>query len=81
MIEWSPNLIRPVLLGVRAASRPSLASHQLAFEDLAHRERAWQAFYADPEWQEARRASEAGGPLIERIVNTIWKPTAYSPLK
>lgn len=53
----------------------------LAFEDLAHRERAWQAFYADPEWQKARRASEAGGPLIERIVNKIWKPTPYSPLK
>ena len=53
----------------------------LAFEDLAHRERAWQAFFADPEWQEAKRVSEANGPLIERIVNKIWKPTPYSPIR
>lgn len=52
----------------------------LAFDDVAHRERAWQAFYADPEWQEARRISEANGPLVERIVNKIWKPTPYSPI-
>ena len=53
----------------------------LAFEDLAHREQAWQAFFADPEWQEAKRASEANGPLIERIVNKIRKPTPYSPIR
>ena len=53
----------------------------LAFEDLAHREQAWQAFFADPEWQEAKRVSEAQGPLVERIVNKIWKPTRYSPIK
>lgn len=49
-----------------------------AFDDLAHRERAWSAFLADPEWQAAKRATEANGPLVERVVNKIWKPTAFS---
>jgi|SRR3990172_2584412 len=52
-----------------------------AFEDLAHRERAWQAFASDPEWREAVTASEANGPLILRIVNKIWRPTHFSPLQ
>jgi hypothetical protein len=52
-----------------------------AFENLAQREKAWQSFGADPEWQEARKASEANGPLVERIVNKIWRPTRFSPLQ
>ena len=52
-----------------------------AFEDLGHREKAWQSFGADPEWQEARKASEVNGPLVERIVNKIWRPTRFSPLQ
>jgi hypothetical protein len=51
------------------------------FDDLAHRQAAWAAFQADPEWQAARKASEADGPLLERVVNKIWKPTAFSPLQ
>ena len=46
-----------------------------------HRQRAWAAFMADPEWQAAKRASEANGPLVERVVNKIWKPTSFSPLQ
>ena len=52
-----------------------------AFDDLAHRTKAWAAFQADPEWQAARKASEANGPLLERVVNKIWKPTPFSPLQ
>ena len=51
-----------------------------AFDDLAHRQRAWDAFVADPEWQEAKKQSEMNGPLVERIVNKIWRPTKFSPL-
>jgi hypothetical protein len=55
----------------------------IAFDDLAHRERAWNAFSTDPDWVKARRETEekSGGPLTERIVNMILKPTDYSPLK
>ena len=52
-----------------------------AFDDLAARQRAWDAFMADPEWQAAKKASEMNGPLVERVVNKIWKPTAFSPIK
>jgi hypothetical protein len=52
-----------------------------AYEDLAQRQRAWDAFMGDPEWQAAKAASEAKGPLVERVVNKIWKPTSFSPLK
>ena len=52
-----------------------------AYDDFVHRERAWKAFMADPEWQAARRASEVNGPLVERVVNEIWRPTAFSPLQ
>jgi hypothetical protein len=52
-----------------------------AFDDLAHRTKAWAAFQADPEWQAARKASEANGPLLERVVNKIWKPTSFSPIQ
>ena len=51
------------------------------FDDLAHRQAAWAACQAAPEWQAARKASEANGPLVERVVNKIWKPTAFSPLQ
>ena len=53
----------------------------LAFEDMAHRERAWAAFQADPEWIAARAEREKDGPLVARVRNTIWRPTDYSPLK
>jgi hypothetical protein len=52
-----------------------------AYPDLATRERVWKAFMADPEWQAARKASEANGPLVERVVNKIWRPTAFSPIQ
>ena len=57
--------------------------YMVAFEDLAHRERAWNAFSADKGWVKARKETEekAGGPLTERIVNMILKPPDYSPMK
>jgi len=53
----------------------------LGFTDLAHRERAWAAFAADPEWQAVRAESEKDGPLVHHIENRILAPTNYSPLK
>lgn len=53
----------------------------LGFEDLAHRDRAWAAFASDPEWQEARKASEVDGPLVHHIENRILVGTDFSPLK
>lgn len=53
----------------------------VAFEDGAHRERAWDAFRNDPEWQKVRADSEVDGPLTARVFNTLLSPTDYSPLR
>jgi len=53
----------------------------LAWADLGERDRIWKAFMADSEWQTARKASEANGPLVERVVNKIWRPTSFSPMQ
>ena len=53
----------------------------LAFEDMAHRERAWAAFFADEDWQKVRAESERDGPIVARIRNEIWRPTGYSPMR
>ena len=52
-----------------------------AYDDLAARQRAWDAFVVDPEWQEAKKQSEMNGPLVERFVNKIFRPTPFSPLQ
>ena len=52
--------------------------YMLQWDSLADRETRWNAFQADPEWIEARRNSEADGPLVASISNTIMTPTAFS---
>jgi hypothetical protein len=54
--------------------------YMLAYDDLAHRERAWAAFASDPEWLEARAESEKDGPLVHHLENRILNPTRFSPL-
>ncbi|MBK1659227.1 NIPSNAP family protein [Paracraurococcus ruber] len=53
----------------------------LAWESLAEREQKWNAFAADPDWLAARAASEADGPILERVENMFLQPTAYSAVK
>ena len=53
----------------------------LRFDDLGHRERAWDAFQSDEGWLKDRAATEADGPIVARVRNQFWRATAYSPLK
>ena len=53
----------------------------LSWADLGERDRIWKTFMADPEWLAARKASEANGPLVERVVNKIWRPASFSPMQ
>ncbi len=57
--------------------------YMLAYEDMCHREKAWNAFATDPEWLKAKKETEdkAGGPLVEKVENMLLKPTSYSPMK
>lgn len=56
-------------------------TYLLAFEDLAHRDKAWSAFQADPERIAAFAETERDGPLVARVENKIMRPTAYSPMQ
>ena len=42
---------------------------------------SWQAFIADPEWQEVAEASNANGPILGGIENDYMIATDYSPLQ
>jgi hypothetical protein len=55
--------------------------YMLAFEDAGHRQQAWAAFQADPDWQRARAESEKDGPLVHHIENRLMNATDYSPLR
>ena len=55
--------------------------YMLQYESLADRERRWDAFMSDAEWQKARAASEKDGAIVAKVNNIILKPTAYSPMK
>ena len=48
---------------------------------MAEREAKWAAFLADPEWQAAREASEADGPIVGNVANQLLTPTAFSSAK
>ncbi len=41
---------------------------------------SWEAFKADPDWIAAKSASEANGPIVERIESVYLDPTDYSAL-
>jgi len=51
----------------------------LGYPDLGARQRSWDAFQADPEWQQAREESERDGPIVGRIESMILKGTPYGP--
>ena len=53
----------------------------LEWEDLAEREKKWNAFQADPEWIAARSETEKDGPIVGHVTNYILTPTSYSKVK
>jgi hypothetical protein len=51
----------------------------LAYPSREAREKSWQGFMNDPEWQAAFKASEEGGRLVENVDQVFMKATDYSP--
>jgi hypothetical protein len=68
---WSP-LIGP---------SNQLLIYMLAWESYEERARCNDAFQNDPEKEVAFEASLANGPVLESASNTMFRPTAFSPLK
>ena len=55
--------------------------YMLGSDGLAHYQKVWDGFIADPEWQEAKRRTEPDGPLVNLAGSKIIEPTEYSPMQ
>src|SRR5262249_32375661 len=55
--------------------------YPLKRESLAHREKKWNAFQADPEWHPKRAETEKNGAIVARVENSILQPTNFSSVK
>ncbi len=53
----------------------------LAYPDREARDKAWEAFRADPEWQRVYQQSREDGPIVMKVENKFLAPTDYSPIK
>ena len=56
---------------------PHRVIYLLAWESWEAREKAWAAFYADPEWPKSR---ETYGETVRHMTNHILEPLPFSPL-
>jgi hypothetical protein len=71
-VFYSSTLIGP--------NMPNL-TYLIPFESLAAREKAWDAFGADPEWIKVRKESiEKHGQISSVIQISLFKATPYSPV-
>ncbi len=55
--------------------------YMLAFPSKEAADKSWEAFKNDPQWKEAKAASEKDGPLVAKVESVFLNPTDYSPLK
>jgi len=51
----------------------------LAYPNREARDKAWKAFSDDPDWQKARKDSEADGKLVAKVEAVFLTATDYSP--
>jgi len=59
--------------------RSNQLTYILAFDSLADREARWTAFQADPGWHQVRAETEASGPIVAQVRNSLMRLTPYSP--
>ncbi|MGD0897958.1 MAG: NIPSNAP family protein [Thermoguttaceae bacterium] len=53
----------------------------VAFPSVEAQKKAWDAFWADPEWKKVKADSERDGVLVKEIKGKNLKATDYSPLR
>jgi hypothetical protein len=49
------------------------------FDNMEDRDRKWEAFRSDPEWQKAKGESEQAGPIVEKVESIFLKRASYFP--
>src|SRR6202163_1372390 len=75
--------MRPVFYGetLIGARMPNLV-YMLSFDNLAAREKLWQAFGADPEWQKLRiQPGFSDTENVSNISNSILRPLPFSDIR
>jgi len=75
--------MQPVFFGetIVGAKMPNLV-YMLSFENLAAREKLWQAFGADPEWQKLRlQPGNNDAEIVSNISNAILRPLPFSDIR
>jgi len=72
--------LNPVFFGETLIGRqqPNL-TYMLAFEDMADRDKRWQAFGNHPDWQKLRQ-DPAYRDTVSNITDIILRPTSYSQI-
>ncbi len=74
-----------VNIGYWTPTDPSRAENTLIYiishESREAAEKSWEAFRADPEWQEAYQASRVDGVIVKEVESVFMTETPYSPLK
>ena len=78
---WERHGIRQAGFWTADIGTSNESVYLLEWESLAEREQKWSAFQADPEWNEKRAQTEANGPLVARVRNSILRPTPYSKVQ
>jgi len=75
--------MQPVFFGetIVGDRMPNLV-YMLSFENLAARDKLWQAFGADPEWQKLRsQPGNADAEIVSNISNSILRPLPFSDIR
>jgi len=75
--------LQPVFFGeaIVGSNLPRL-TYMVAYENMAGRDKAWQAFGADPEWQKLRGRPElADAEIVSNISNAILRPASSSEIR
>lgn len=72
-------------IGYWSPEDPELRDNTLIYL-LSHNSReaaeaSWDAFRANPGWQEVYEASRADGPIVETVESIFMKSTSYSQMK
>jgi len=53
----------------------------LAYPSKEAADKSWAAFRADPDWKQAKDASEKAGPIVAKVESVYLNPTTYSAIK
>jgi len=75
--------MQPVFFGetIYGPKMPNL-TYMLGYDDLAHREKTWKAFLADPEWIKMRGTPGlSDAEVVSNISATLLRPLPFSPIR